>query len=72
METKELASVSVPGPREPGERRRTTPRHRPVRGVWRRRARLLNAVLRSKDRVPVYPVNPNHAEVMGVPAFRSV
>ena len=35
-------------------------------------ARLLNAVLRSKDRVPVYPVNPNHAEVMGVPAFRSV
>jgi acetyltransferase len=35
-------------------------------------ARLLAAVLRSKDRVPVYPVNPNHAEIMGVPAFRSV
>jgi acyl-CoA synthetase (NDP forming) len=35
-------------------------------------ARLLNAVLKSKDRIPVYPVNPNHAEVMGVPAYRSV
>jgi acyl-CoA synthetase (NDP forming) len=35
-------------------------------------ARLLGAVLRSKDRIPVYPVNPNHAEVMGVPAFKSV
>jgi acyl-CoA synthetase (NDP forming) len=35
-------------------------------------ARLLNAVLKSKDRIPVYPVNPNHAEIMGVPAYRSV
>src|SRR5688572_11046325 len=35
-------------------------------------ARLLNAVLKSKDRIPVYPVNPNHAEIMGVRAYRSV
>jgi acyl-CoA synthetase (NDP forming) len=35
-------------------------------------ARLLNAVLKSRDRIPVYPVNPNHAEIMGVPAYRSV
>ncbi len=34
--------------------------------------RLMNAVLRSKDRIPVYPVNPNYDEVMGVRAYRSV
>src|ERR1051325_5418893 len=34
--------------------------------------RLLNAVLRSKDRVPVYPVNPNYDEINGVRAYRSI
>src|SRR6186997_3177574 len=34
--------------------------------------RLLNAVLRSKDRVRIYPVNPNHAEINGVPTYPSV
>jgi acetyltransferase len=35
-------------------------------------ARLLNAVLRSKDRVKVYPVNPNYDELGGVKAYRSL
>jgi acetyltransferase len=34
--------------------------------------RLFNAVLKAKDRVRIYPVNPNYGEVMGVPAYRSV
>lgn len=35
-------------------------------------ARLMSAVLRSKARIPVYPVNPNYREIMGVPAYASV
>ncbi len=35
-------------------------------------ARLLNAVLRSKDRVKIYPVNPNYEEIAGVRCYRSV
>jgi acyl-CoA synthetase (NDP forming) len=34
--------------------------------------RLLNAVLRSKDRVCIYPVNPNYDEIAGVKAYRSI
>ncbi|MGZ8196848.1 MAG: CoA-binding protein, partial [Burkholderiales bacterium] len=34
--------------------------------------RLLNAVLRSQDRVKVYPVNPNYEEIGGVRAYRSI
>ena len=34
--------------------------------------RFLNAVLRSKDRVRIYPINPNHKEMKGVPCFPSV
>ncbi|MDB5902008.1 MAG: hypothetical protein JWM26_886 [Betaproteobacteria bacterium] len=34
--------------------------------------RLLNAVLRSKDRVRIYPVNPNYDEIAGVKAYRSI
>lgn len=34
--------------------------------------RLLNALLRSKDRVRVYPVNPNYDEIAGVKAYRSI
>jgi acetate---CoA ligase (ADP-forming) len=34
--------------------------------------RLLEAVLKSKDRVRVYPVNPNYEEISGVRAYRSV
>jgi acetate---CoA ligase (ADP-forming) len=34
--------------------------------------RLLTKVLLSKDRVPVYPVNPNYDEIMGVRAYRSL
>ena len=34
--------------------------------------RLLNAVLRSKDRVRVYPVNPNYPEIMGARCYPSV
>jgi acetyltransferase len=34
--------------------------------------RLLNAVLRSKDRVNIYPVNPNHEELGGVRCYRSI
>ncbi len=34
--------------------------------------RLLNAVLKAKDRVRVYPVNPNYDEIMGAKSYRSV
>ena len=34
--------------------------------------RLLTAVLRSKDRIRVYPVNPNYDEIMGATCYRSV
>lgn len=34
--------------------------------------RLLNAVLRSKDRVRIYPVNPNYDEIAGVKSYRSI
>src|SRR5690349_6990885 len=34
--------------------------------------RLLNAVLRSKDRVRIYPVNPNHEELGGVRCYRGI
>ena len=34
--------------------------------------RLLNAVLRAKDRVNIYPINPNYEEINGVPAYRSL
>ncbi len=34
--------------------------------------RLLNAVLRAKDRVNIYPVNPNYEEINGVRAYRSI
>ena len=34
--------------------------------------RLLNAVLKAKDRVRIYPVNPNYGEIMGVASYRSV
>ena len=34
--------------------------------------RLLNALLRSKDRVAIYPVNPNYDEISGLRAYRSV
>ena len=34
--------------------------------------RLLNAVLRAKDRIRVYPVNPNYAELAGVRAYHSI
>ena len=34
--------------------------------------RLLTAVLKSKDRVRVYPVNPNYREIMGVTSYRSI
>jgi acyl-CoA synthetase (NDP forming) len=35
-------------------------------------ARLLNAVLRAKDRVRIYPVNPNYDEIAGVKSYRSI
>ena len=35
-------------------------------------ARLFNAVLKAKDRVKIYPVNPNYDEIGGVKAYRSV
>lgn len=35
-------------------------------------ARLLNAVLKAKDRVRVYPVNPNYEEMSGLRSYRSV
>jgi acetyltransferase len=34
--------------------------------------RLLNAVLRSKDRVNIYPVNPNYDELGGVRCYASI
>ena len=34
--------------------------------------RLLNAVLRAKGRIRIYPVNPNYEEIAGVRAYRSV
>lgn len=34
--------------------------------------RLLNAVLKAKDRVNIYPINPNYEEINGVPAFKSL
>jgi acetyltransferase len=34
--------------------------------------RLFNAVLKSKDRVRVYPVNPNYPEIAGVTCYPSV
>ena len=34
--------------------------------------RLLNAVLRSKDRVRVYPVNPNYEEIGGVRSYAGI
>ena len=34
--------------------------------------RLLNAVLRSKDRVRIYPVNPNYDEIAGIKSYRSI
>jgi acetyltransferase len=34
--------------------------------------RLFDAVLKSKDRVRVYPVNPNYGEIKGIPSYRSI
>ncbi len=34
--------------------------------------RLLAALLKAKDRVRIYPVNPNYEEIMGAKAYRSV
>lgn len=34
--------------------------------------RLFDAVLKARERVRVYPVNPNYAEIGGVPSFASV
>jgi acetate---CoA ligase (ADP-forming) len=34
--------------------------------------RLLNAVLRAKDRVRIYPVNPNYEEINGARAYKSI
>jgi acetyltransferase len=34
--------------------------------------RLLNAVLRARDRVRIYPVNPNYDEISGVKSYRSI
>ena len=34
--------------------------------------RLLNALLKAKDRVRIYPVNPNYDEIAGVKAYRSI
>jgi acetyltransferase len=34
--------------------------------------RLLNAVLRARDRVRVYPVNPNYPEILGAKCYPSV
>src|SRR5688572_27778841 len=34
--------------------------------------RLLNAVLKAKDRVNVYPVNPNYEEISGVRSYPSI
>ena len=34
--------------------------------------RLVNAVLKAKDRVQIYPVNPNYEEIGGVRCYPSV
>jgi acetyltransferase len=34
--------------------------------------RLLNAVLKCKDRVKIYPVNPNYDDITGVKCYRSI
>ncbi len=34
--------------------------------------RLLTAVLKAKDRVNIYPVNPNYEEIMGAKSYRSI
>ena len=34
--------------------------------------RLLNAVLKAKDRVNIYPINPNYQEIHGLQAFPSI
>ncbi len=34
--------------------------------------RLFNAVMKAKDRVRIYPVNPNYPEIMGVKCYPSV
>ena len=34
--------------------------------------RLLNAVLRAKDRIRVYPVNPNYDEINGIKSYRRI
>lgn len=34
--------------------------------------RLLNAVMRAKDRVRIYPVNPNYEEISGLRSYRSI
>jgi acyl-CoA synthetase (NDP forming) len=34
--------------------------------------RLMKAVLKSKDRVKIYPVNPNHKKIAGLKAYKSV
>ena len=34
--------------------------------------RLLNAVLKAKERIRIYPVNPNYDEIAGVKSYRSV
>ena len=34
--------------------------------------RLLNAVLKAKDRVNIYPVNPNYDEISGAKCYRSI
>jgi len=34
--------------------------------------RLLNAVMRSKDRVRIYPINPNYEEINGLRSYRSL
>ena len=34
--------------------------------------RLWDAVLKAKDRVRLYPVNPNYGEISGIPAYRSI
>ena len=35
-------------------------------------SRLLNALLKARDRIRIYPVNPNYDEIMGIKAYRSV
>ncbi|MCE9639250.1 MAG: CoA-binding protein, partial [Betaproteobacteria bacterium] len=34
--------------------------------------RLLNAVLKCKDRVRIYPVNPNYDEIADIKCYRSI